>query len=121
MFFVQVFVVDLVGLAKGFEVNAVAVPQPAEPLVDENIVHQKICGPVHGNSCAYTYHEIMLVHQPQHNTQPAGNGKDQKEKIVLFEKTLPGLVMVPVKIPHEPVHHKFMGAPGNAFHGDEGQ
>lgn len=50
MLFVEVLVVHFVGATYGTQVNIVGMAQPAEALVNENIVYKEVCHAVNGDT-----------------------------------------------------------------------
>jgi hypothetical protein len=117
----QMFVVHFVRPANGSNILVVTTGKPFKPLVNNYIVYQKIGCPVHGYTKTNSGCPIRMALQTQHNTQPTGNGEDEKERIVLLKKTGAFLVMVLVEVPQKPVHYKAVGKPGYPFHTTEGK
>jgi hypothetical protein len=59
--------------------------------------------------------EKTIIHHGE-----AGHCKNEKEKIVFLKHLVIRCVMIIVEIPQKTMHYKFMSAPGNAFHRNEG-
>lgn len=119
VFFANVLVVHFVCPANGANVYVIAAGKPFEALVNNDIMHQEIRKAVHGNTEANGGRPIHTVLQTEHDAEPAGNGEDEEEGIVLFKHMATGIVVVFVEVPQKTMHHVFMRGPGNAFHGEK--
>jgi hypothetical protein len=51
--------------------------------------------------------------------QHTGDGKDDKKRIIFFEKTGLHLVMIFMQVPKKTMHYILMGKPGHSFHGNK--
>jgi hypothetical protein len=80
-------------------------------------MYHKIAKPIGSNTKTdkkQIIHSSLHAKIKKYNT---GNGKNYKKYIVALEcMSVFGLVMVGVKIPHEPMHDVFMSKPSDAFH-----
>jgi hypothetical protein len=116
----QMLMMHLVRPAYGPYISAVAPREPFEPLVNDDIVHNKIsqavCHDAEANSLQIPAVSISTEKDEQHT----GNSEYDKEEIVLLKESRFNLVMVPVQVPEKAVHHISMRKPGNAFHDNEG-
>lgn len=83
----------------------------------QDIMNQKIADAVKSYAQTNEKKIIDSALDPIIKKDDAGNGKNDEENIVAFENMgIFGLVMVGMKIPHQSVHHVFMGEPGDTFH-----
>jgi hypothetical protein len=100
------------------EIPVLTVPEKAETLVNENIMHEKISKPINCNTETDPEKEIIIALHSQEQTDNTRYGKDQKEEIVVLEKSRRLFVMmVFVQYPKDAMHDIFMREPGNSFHG----
>jgi hypothetical protein len=101
----------------GCEITVLTVPEKPETLVYENIVYEEISKAIDRYAKSYPEQEIITVLQSNEQADDTRNGKDQKEKIIVFEEA-PGLfvVMVFVQYPQDSMHDIFMCEPCNGFH-----
>jgi hypothetical protein len=118
VFFIEVFVMDLVGLPDGSKIGVFGVSEPFESSVDEDVMHQEITQPIGGNACSNPKTEVT-VNAARHKAPSTGHGENQKEGIVLLEKSGFVLMMIPVEIPHGAMHEVFVSTPSHPFHGAE--
>ncbi|TND08033.1 MAG: hypothetical protein FD123_2587 [Bacteroidetes bacterium] len=100
-------------------IPVVPVAQKRKPLVNDNIVHDKIAETVQSDSNADVKTKIM-VHAAGYETVHARGGKNEEERIVLLEKSVFPLVMIAVQVPEQAVHNELMREPGHELHEEEG-
>ena len=121
VFLAQMLVVHLVCPADRAYVCVPAPGKPLEALMDDHIMYHKIGKPIRHDPETDGLHPPDAVLASEHDQQHAGYGKYDKKRIVLFEKTRFHLVMIPVQIPEESMHHPLVCGPGDALHEEEGQ
>jgi hypothetical protein len=92
--FVQVLVVHFMRAPDRCEITVLTVPEKAEALVNENIVHQEISETINGNTKADEEQEIITVLHSDKKADDTGNGEDQEEEIIVLEETLRLLVVM---------------------------
>jgi hypothetical protein len=117
--FVEVFVVNLVGLSDGHQVRILGALEPREAAVDEDIMYQKVGCAVESDPRANPKPEVC-VQTTGDKAVRTWDGENQKEGIVFLEKARTIAVVVFVEKPHGAVHQVFVGQPSHALHGEEG-
>jgi len=111
------FVMHFMTFAKGNQIFVFGVFEELQPLVDNDVVHDKITQAVSKNSQANEKSVIETGFCPKIKQEDAGNGKNHEKQIVALKNMgVFRLVMVFVQIPQKTVHHKFMSAPSPACH-----
>jgi len=101
-------------------IGSIQLSEPGKPLVDVYVVDEKIDQSVNGDAHAYKKHPELWGYRTQDIKQGTGNGKDQKEPIVLLKKFAlleVGLVMIFMPVPKEAMHQVLMRKPGDELHG----
>jgi hypothetical protein len=119
VFFAQVLVVNFMGLSQCPEIDIVCAGKPLEALVYQHIVHQKIGCAIGHDSEAYEKTKIESGLCTEKHEQKTRNGKNDKKEVIALEGLMLRIVVVIMEIPHESVHHVFMGTPRYPFHQDE--
>ena len=103
----------------GTGVLAVQLAEPLEALVDVYVVDQKINQAVDGNPNAHKQQLTLRSSKTNYVRSGTRNGKNQKEQVVFFEKTMflvVWLVVVFVPNPQPAMHQVFVRRPGYEFH-----
>ena len=111
--------VNLVGLSDGHQVRIFGALEPRKAAVDEDIMYQKVSCAVEGDPRANPKPEIG-VQTASDKAIRTGDGENQKEGIILFEKSGTIAVVVFVEELHGSVLHVFVGQPSHPFHSEEG-
>ena len=118
VFFSKVLVVNLVRLSDGCEIGVFGVSEPIEAAVDKHVVDEEvaeaICCDAHSNPDAK-----VTGRTSGYDTPCAWHSENEEEGIVLFEEAGLVLVVVPMEIPHGPVHQILVGTPSDPFHDQE--
>ncbi len=89
-----------------------------EASVDQAVMKEKINRPIGGDAEAKGQKPERDI-DPKPDEQDRRGREHDREKIVQLKYALLLGVMAFVPAPHEPVHDKAMGDPGEAFHADE--
>ena len=113
---VQMLVVHFMCPADGPHISVIAAGKPLKPLMNDNIMHNKIRKPIGHDTKPDGLHPPKMIKSSKVNQQDAGRRKNDEEEIVLLKKTRFGAVMIFVQVPQKTMHHKFMCAPGESFH-----
>ena len=122
MFSAQMFVMDFMCAANGFKIRPVSRPEPFDALVNKHIVHQEIREPIQGNAKPYPKEQAVFLYHTDPQSEHTWYGKDEKEIVILFEKSIGlFLVMIAMPSPEESMHDEFVRGPGNPFHGQESE
>jgi len=103
----------------GAGVFAVQLAEPLETLVDVHVVDQKINQAVNGDAYAHEQQPALRGGQANYIGSSAWNGKNQKEQVVFFKKTMflmVRFVVVFVPNPQPAMHEVFVRSPGHEFH-----
>ena len=87
--------------------------------MDEDVMHEKITQAVKRYSKANPYSEISTGMQSSVDTEERRNRKDEEEHIVSLKKARFMNMVVCMKVPHQTVHHVFVGKPGHELHEKE--
>jgi len=93
--------------------------KPFKPLMNDDIMYNKIRKTVGHDAKTYGLHPPDLVKSSKANEQHAWYCKNHKKRIVLLEEAGLNLVMILVETPKKTVHHIPMGKPGYTFHTNE--
>jgi len=110
-------VVLLVCSAQRQKIGTLGVGQKFNPLVDKNIVHEKVSHSVQHNAQSDVKQIIEVFKRTKVHQSDRWYGKYDKEVVVLFKNALIAVVvMVPVQKPKETVHNIFVDNPGCPFH-----
>ena len=110
-------VMDFMAFAKGYQIFVFGIFEQLQPLVDNDVVHDKIAQTVSKNPQSDEKAVIETRIRTKIKQQDAGNGKNHEKQIVALENMgVLGLVVIGVQIPQKSVHHIFMRAPSHAFH-----
>jgi len=98
VFFLQMFVVNFVGLAQRHKINVVGLAENFKTLVYKNIVHQQVGQTVEGDADPDPQAGIhYAVGVAEENKQHPRYGEDQEKRIIALKKTVVKirLVMIP--------------------------
>jgi hypothetical protein len=117
---VKMLMMHFVGPAYRTYICAAAPREPFEPLVDDDIMHNKISQAISHDAETDRLQIPSVSISTEKDEQHTGNSKYDKEEIVLLKESRFYLVVVPVQVPEKAVHHIAMRKPGNAFHDNEG-
>jgi hypothetical protein len=113
----------------GPRIPVVQLLEPLETAMNIYVVDEEIDQPVDRNADPHEKEPQMRRGRTQDVKQGAGNGENQKEAVVFFEKIaalIMGFVVVFVPVPQKSVHHILVRKPGDKLHerrssnGDEG-
>ena len=108
---------DFMAFAKGYQIFVFGVFEELQPLVDNDVVHDKIAQTVSKNTQADKETIIKTSCCSEVKQQDTGNGKNHEKQIVALENMgVLGLVVIGVQIPQKSVHHIFVRTPSHAFH-----
>jgi hypothetical protein len=105
--------------AYGPDIRIVAPAKPFKPLMNDHIMYNKIREPICHDAEPGRLNPPDMVESSVPDQQYAWHSENNKEQIVLFEETGLGAVMILMQVPKKSMHHKFMGAPGEALHYNE--
>ena len=109
--------VHFVSPSDGPDICIVAAGEPFEPLVNDDIMHNKL-----GKSLRHDTktHRVTPPHSgclhTIHDAEETGDSKNDKEGIIFFKEPWLYLMMVLMEVPKEPMHHPPVCAPGYPFH-----
>lgn len=81
-----------------------------------DIMYEKICKTISGNTESNPNGDIISIHHAKHYTEPGRNGINEKKHIVTFKKAGFLYMMICMKIPHESMHYESVRSPGHEFH-----
>ncbi|GAB2773290.1 hypothetical protein GCM10010465_19500 [Actinomadura fibrosa] len=86
------FVMHLMGSANGFKIKIVSLPQNFEPLMNKDIMDEKVGHPI--DSYAQSYKEKVVVPglHSEEKSGNSGNGENEKKEVVMLKK--PGGLLV---------------------------
>ncbi len=118
-FFAKRFVVQLMRPCYFLQVRAVNLKTSSQPLVNYNIMKNKIGGAIGGNAQAYP--EIVIERTYANGNTNNGNGCKEYPKEIIFLKSLLGLVVRLMQVPEQAVHNVLMRKPGHALHKNKRQ
>lgn len=113
------FVMHFVCFSDSAEIQIISSFEPIEALMNEHIMDHEIGKTVKHDSQPDIKTPIEHGHGTEEHQKKTRYGENEKKRVVFFEETFAGRVMVFMEVPHESMHHKFMSAPGYAFHNDE--
>lgn len=116
---VEVLMVHFMRPANSANIGIAAAGKPFHALMNNNIMYQEVGKSICHNTEPYRLHPPLRLKCAEIYQQHAGNGKNDKEGIVLFKETWFRLVMIPMQVPEEPMHNILMRSPGYSFHEDE--
>jgi len=88
--------------------------------MDEDVMHEKITQAVKRYSKANPHSEIATRVQSSVDTEERWNCKDEEEHIVSFKKAGFMNMVIGMEVPHQTMHHVFVGEPSHEFHEKEG-
>jgi hypothetical protein len=122
MFFIDVFVVHLVGTAHRTSIAAVGIPEDLKTLVDKDIVNQKVGKPIGENAQSYGKANFKYAVLPQQKKANTYKCIEDKKGVVALK---PGIVvlamMVAVQVPQKAMHHVLMRKPRHKFHDEKSE
>src|SRR5215204_89283 len=87
--------------------------------MNDDIMHKKISGAIGHDAKTDCLHPPGIIECAEIDEQDTWNRKNDKERIILFEKTRLNLVMIFMQIPEKSMHNITMRKPCDAFHDDE--
>ena len=114
------FVVNLVRLANRHEVRVLGPLEPRKTLMDEDVVNQEIGQTIQRDARPNPKPKV-LVQTPGDEAVGAGDGENEKERVVFLEEARTVGVVICVEVPHRTVHQVFVGRLCHAFHDEEGE
>jgi len=107
----------LMGTSYGQQIRILGVSKQFEPLMDENIMYEKISHSIQRNSNGNIKVDIKIMNGSVIHQDNRWNCKNGEKIIVPFHMTFIAVVMmIPVKRPQKAMHDVFVDAPGHSFH-----
>jgi len=102
----------------GFQVWVLGVAPDLDPLVDKQVMDNKIDKTVDTNTNTNSKKNTGISKFPYQKCANREYGKKDKKSIVPFKKRIVvcAQMMVFMQVPEKSVHEVFMHTPGNAFH-----
>jgi hypothetical protein len=105
--------------SNGANIRIIAAGKPFKSLVNNDIVNQKIPNAISHDAKPDCLHPPYIIKCSEKDQQNTWDCEDDKECIVLFEKSGLHLVMIFMQVPKKTMHDIPMGKPCNAFHNYE--
>jgi hypothetical protein len=97
--FIQVFMVHLMCPSYGAYISAATSREPFETLMNDDIMYQEISGTIAHYAQAYGLHPPYMIDGAQQDQQETGQGKNDKEPIILLKEARLFLMMIPMQVP----------------------
>ena len=115
--FAYIFMVHFVRPSYCFCIFTFGVSKNFEPLVNKNIVNQKVSQTISKNSNAQSQTNTQYFIFPKHKKTNTNYCINYKKSIIAFKpRIMVFFMMVFVKIPHKTMHYVFVTKPSHKFH-----
>jgi hypothetical protein len=113
----HMFMVHLMCFPQSPEIDVVCAGKPLKPLMNKNIMNQKISNTIQGDSYADVKHKPVTFNEVADTKEKHRyTGKHHKEIVVFFKEMWCFVMVIFMQVPEKTVHNILMCKPGYTFH-----